>query len=233
MSSAEQIHANLEKIRRRIAVACRKSGRRPEEITILGASKSQPVERLSWAWQAGLRVFGENRVQEAIAKIALLPAEARWHLIGPLQSNKVKKAVPCFEAVHSIDRLKIARALDREAAASGRSMLGFLEVNLAAEATKHGFAPADLPRQIEPLRDLQALRIIGLMALPPFEKDPEDSRPWFRRLRQLRDELCSHPGWSDCAGYLSMGMSLDYHVAIEEGATHVRIGTALFGPRDS
>lgn len=233
MSSAEQLRANLEEIRGRIADACRKSGRRPEEVTVLGASKSQPVERLRWAWQAGLRVFGENRVQEAMGRIGELPAEARWHLIGPLQSNKVKRAVSCFEAVHSVDRLKIAWALDREAAASGRLMLGFFEVNLAAERTKHGFAPDDLLQQIGPLADLRALKIVGLMALPPFEEDPEKSRPWFRRLRRLRDQLCSHPDWSDCPGQLSMGMSLDYPVAVEEGATHVRIGTALFGPRES
>ena len=129
MTSSAQLAANLEAIRQRVAHAAAKVGRHPDEITILGASKGQPVERLQWAWEAGLRVFGENRVQEALAKIAALPAEIEWHLIGPLQSNKVKKAVPVFSAVHSIDRLKIARALDREATRLGRQLFGFIEVN--------------------------------------------------------------------------------------------------------
>jgi pyridoxal phosphate enzyme (YggS family) len=233
MSSAEQIATNLEKIRQRIRDACLRSQRDPFEITILGASKSQPIERLRWAWEAGMRVFGENRVQEAVAKMSALPSEAEWHLIGPLQSNKVNKAVLTFRTIHSIDRLKIARALDRRAAEVGIALSGFLEVNLAGEETKHGFRPDDLLAHLDRLHELEALDIVGLMALPPYEPEPEDSRVWFRRLRDLRDEICARAGWGDFPGMLSMGMSQDYPIAVEEGATHVRIGTALFGARES
>jgi len=231
MISSTQIAANLEVIRQRVAQACDKTGRNPDEITILGASKGQTVERLRWAWEAGLRVFGENRVQEALAKIDALTAEVEWHLIGPLQSNKVKKVVPVFAAVQSIDRPKIARALDREATQSGRPLLGFIEVNLAEEESKHGFLPEQLIQHLPDLQDLETLEIVGLMAIPPFEADPQDSRRWFRQLRELRDRVFSQESWSQRPGYLSMGMSHDYDVAVEEGATHVRVGTSLFGPR--
>ena len=233
MMSSAQLAANLEVIRQRVAQACDSAGREFDEVTILGASKNQPREHLQWAWEAGLRVFGENRVQEALAKMAGLPAEIEWHLIGPLQSNKVKKAVPVFHAVHSIDRPKIARALDREATQLGRPLLGFLEVNLAEEDSKHGFLPEQIFAHLPELQDLETLTIVGLMALPPFETDPQDSRKWFRQLRELRDEVFSKTEWSQRPGFLSMGMSHDYDMAIAEGATHVRIGTSLFGPRGS
>ena len=219
-------------IRQRVAQACDRANRGPDEVTILGASKAQPSEHLQWAWDAGLRFFGENRVQEALAKMDQLPAEIEWHLIGPLQSNKAKKVVPAFAAVQSIDRLKIARVLDREAAALGKPLLGLLEINLAEEESKHGFRPPELDDVLPELLDLQTLSIQGLMAIPPYEEDPQDSRKWFRQLRQLRDDLFSREGWSLRPGYLSMGMSHDYDVAVEEGATHVRVGTSLFGPRN-
>lgn len=231
MSSAAQIEANLEGIRRRIARACSEVGRDTGEVTILGASKAQPLEHLQWAWDAGLRVFGENRVQEALAKIDQLPAEIDWHLIGPLQSNKVNKVVPVFSTVHSIDRLKIARTLDRAATRAGQQLQGLIEVNLAEEDSKHGFLPEQVLAQLPELRDLESLQIVGLMAIPPYEVDPDDSRRWFRQLRELRDRVFSQEVWSERAGYLSMGMSHDYDMAVEEGATHVRIGTSLFGPR--
>lgn len=233
MTTEAQVASNLEAIRRNIRSACERCGRDPQEVTILGASKSQPIERLVWAWEAGVRVFGENRVQEAQAKMPRLPAAAEWHLIGPLQSNKAKKAVPLFRAIHSVDRLKIARALDREATRLERPLKAFIEINLGAEETKHGFLPGDLALQLETLTELETLQIVGFMAIPPFEADPEGSRHWFRELRRLRDEVCARPEWSDCPGLLSMGMSHDYPIAVEEGATHVRIGTLLFGPRDT
>ncbi len=223
--------ARVAAIRRRIGEACERCGRDPGEVTLVGASKSQPPERLEAAWQAGVRVFGENRVQEALAKIPALPAAAEWHLIGPLQSNKVRKAVAAFQAVQSVDRPKIARALDREAERQGRALLGLLEVNLGAEPTKHGFPPERLATAARPLAELEALRLVGLMAIPPWEEQPEAARRWLRRLRELRDELFSRPEWSGRPGLLSMGMSDDFELAIEEGATHVRVGTALFGPR--
>ena len=226
-TGAERVRA----IRQRIAEACDRCDRDPEEITLLGASKGQPVERLLAAWSAGVTIFGENRVQEALAKMPSLPDEVEWHLIGPLQTNKVKKVVPHFSTVHSIDRIKLANALDKEAQRVDRSILGFLEVNLGAEETKHGFLPDDLPHAAELLVSLQSVRLVGLMAIPPLESEPEAIRAWFRRLRQLRDDLRPILGWQGLPGCLSMGMSQDFEIAIEEGATHVRVGTDLFGPR--
>lgn len=231
MCSSTQVAENLEAIRLHVSTACQAVGRDPEEITVLGASKGQSIERLKWAWEAGLKVYGENRVQEALAKMPELPADIEWHLIGPLQSNKVKKVVPAFAAVHSVDRLKIARTLDKEATRLGRRLAGFIEINLAEEDSKHGFSPTLIRSQLAELTDLETLEIVGLMAIPPLEAKPEASRAWFRQLREIRDELFSHPRWSDRPGYLSMGMSSDYHIAIEEDATHVRIGTSLFGSR--
>lgn len=232
MSSSAEIAANLQTIRQRVAQACEATGRDTREITILGASKAQPIEHLQWAWDAGLRVFGENRVQEALSKIDALPHEIEWHLIGPLQSNKVNKVAPVFSAVHSIDRPKIARALDRAAQQASRRIQGLVEINLAEEDSKHGFLPEQLMSHLPELVELESLTIVGLMAIPPYESDPQDSRSWFRQLRELRDRVFSQEPWSQRPGYLSMGMSHDYDVAIEEGATHVRIGTSLFGPRN-
>lgn len=227
----------LAAIRQRIAAACHLAGRSPDEVVLVGVSKTQPAAALAEAWRAGLRVCGENRVQEALAKsrdlAPLLPAgsDLDWHLIGPLQSNKVSAALDLFSTVHSVDRLKIAEALDREAAARGRIVTGFLEVNLGGEASKHGFPVDGFAAAVRPLAGREHLRIAGLMAIPPMGEDPEDSRPWFRRLRALRDDLAARPEWRGFPGWLSMGMSDDFEVAIAEGATHVRVGTALFGPR--
>lgn len=218
-------------IRRRLERAAVAAGRDASDITLVGASKRQPLERLQAAWDAGLRVFGENQVQEALAKQPQLPAEIEWHLIGPLQSNKARRAAEAFTMVHSVDRPKIARRLDRHAGESGRRLRALLEINLGAEETKHGFLPLNLPAAAEPLGDLEHLEVVGLMAIPPFEDSPERARGWFRRLRELRDEVFSSPAWSGRPGLLSMGMSHDFEIAVAEGATHVRIGTALFGPR--
>lgn len=222
-------------ITRRIEEACRRAGRRPEEIVLVGASKTQPAAVLAEAWRAGLRVFGENRVQEAVAKSRELAAHdlgtIDWHLIGPLQSNKVKPALDLFRTVHSIDRPRIAEALDQEAGRRGMQISGFLEINLGNEESKHGFSPDGLAEAVRPLAGLEHLKIVGLMAIPPQADDPEGSRPWFRKLRELRDELAARPEWAGFPGWLSMGMSHDFEVAVEEGATHVRVGTSLFGPR--
>jgi hypothetical protein len=209
-----------------------RSGRHPEDVVLVGASKTQPAAVLAEAWRAGLRVFGENRVQEAVAKSRELTAyQIEWHLIGPLQSNKVKPALDLFRAVHSVDRPGIAQALDKEAARRGLAISGFLEVNLGQEESKHGFPTEGLAEAARPLADLQHLKVVGLMAIPPQADDPEGSRPWFRRLRELRDELAARPEWPGFPGRLSMGMSHDFEIAVEEGATHVRVGTLLFGPR--
>jgi pyridoxal phosphate enzyme (YggS family) len=221
----------LAAIRRRIADACRRAGREAGEVVLVGASKTQPPEILRAAWDAGLRVFGENRVQEALGKSRELPDGIEWHLIGPLQTNKVRAALDLFRTIHSIDRPKVAEAIDREAAARGLTVTGLLEVNLGGEESKHGFTPEALIAAARPLAALTHLRIAGLMSIPPPGASPEDSRPWFRRLRALRDELAATSEWAGFAGWLSMGMSDDFEVAIEEGATHVRVGTALFGAR--
>jgi pyridoxal phosphate enzyme (YggS family) len=234
MNDDAPVAERIARIRDRIEAACRRSGRPAGSVILVGASKTQAPALLAEAWAAGVRVFGENRVQEAVAKSRELPPhiqDIEWHLIGPLQSNKVRPAVELFRAVHSIDRLRIAEALDREAALRAKTLAGFLEINLGGEESKHGFVPGGLADVVRPLAALHHLRIAGLMAIPPPGETPEDSRPWFRQLRELRDELASRPEWRSFPGWLSMGMSDDFEVAVEEGATHVRVGSALFGPR--
>ncbi len=226
------IGERFRQISRSIEEACHRSGRRPEEVVLVGASKTQPAAILEEAWRAGLRVFGENRVQEAVAKSRELTSyDIEWHLIGPLQSNKVKPALDLFRTVHSVDRPRIAEALDQEAGRRGLKISGLLEVNLGNEESKHGFSPEGLAEAVRPLGGLEHLKIVGLMAIPPQADDPEGSRPWFRKLRELRDELGARPEWPGFPGWLSMGMSHDFEVAVEEGATHVRVGTSLFGAR--
>jgi PLP dependent protein len=234
--SHQEAEIRLAAVRRRIADVCARAGRAPGEVTLVGASKAQSRERLLAVRRAGLLVFGENRVQEAEDHRALLAdagadAGMEWHLIGPLQSNKAARAAALFDAVHSLDRPKIAFALDRALAALGRTIPAFVEVNLADEASKHGFAPAGLGEAVRPLAGLAHLRVVGLMAVPPPGDDAEASRPWFRRLRELAGELAARPEWAGFPARLSMGMSDDFEVAVEEGATHVRVGSALFGPR--
>ena len=219
----------LSAIQESISSACARSGRSPEEVTLLGVSKRQPLERMREALAAGLRTFGENQVQEAVRKSAELPPDVDWHFIGHLQSNKAKPAARLFSTIHSVDRLKIARHLDKESRLLGRRLRVFLEVNLGAETNKHGFGCDELTSAIGPLRALEGLEFVGLMAIPPYEQDLERARQWFRRLRELRDDMTSR--WDGFPGMLSMGMSHDFEVAIEEGATHVRVGTSLFGPR--
>lgn len=228
---SDDVAARVAAIRERIAEACARAGRDPASVTLVAASKSQPIGRLRAAWEAGVRVFGENRVQEAAGKREELPAECEWHLLGPLQSNKVRQAVDLFAIFHAVDRPKIAHALAAEAQQRGVEVQGFVEVNLGGEESKHGFAEEGLVAALEPLRALPGLRLVGLMAIPPPGPDAEASRPWFQKLRALRDEVAASPGWESFPGWLSMGMSDDFAVAVEEGATHVRVGTALFGPR--
>lgn len=225
------VKGQLEAIRNKISAACRLAGRDPSDVVLVGASKRQPIGAIQAAWDQGLKILGENRVQEAADKQAVLPPDIDWHLIGPLQSNKVKKAVQLFSTVHSVDRLKIALALDHQATIQRKSLEIFIEVNLGLEESKHGFAASTLLRDLHPLADLKSTRVLGLMAIPPFEANPEATRRWFRQLRLLRDDLCSHPDWQDCPGFLSMGMSSDFELAIQEGSTHVRVGSALFGIR--
>ena len=241
MIDLAELPARLAEVRERIAAAAARAGRRPQEVTLVGVTKMHPAALVEAAWRAGLRVFGENRVQEALGKsqeLAHLSDPApEWHLIGPLQSNKVRAALDLFRTIHSIDRPKIAEAIDREATAQGLRVDGFLEVNVGGEESKHGFPPEGFAEAVRPLARFAAspgptgLHIVGLMAVPPFVENPEASRRWFVRLRELGAEIAAGPEWAGFPGLLSMGMSHDYEVAIEEGATHVRVGTALFGAR--
>ncbi|MEM7049470.1 MAG: YggS family pyridoxal phosphate-dependent enzyme [Acidobacteriota bacterium] len=232
------VAARLADLRRRMAAACERVGRDPAEVVLVGASKRQPLERLRQARDAGLEVFGENQVPEAEAHRRELEAAGEqpaiaWHLIGPLQSNKAKRAAALFDVFHAIDRPKIARVLDRHLGDLGRRAPAFLEINLGDEPSKHGFSPRQLAATVRPLAELEHLRLAGLMAIPPRSATAEDSRPWFRRLADLRRELGEQPEWADRLTALSMGMSRDFEIAIEEGATHIRLGTVLFGSRTS
>lgn len=220
------IVSNLNSIRSRIVNAAETVGREPNGIKLIAVSKTHPAETLREAIAAGASVFGENKVQEAEGKIVELGRDGiEWHLIGHLQSNKARKAVQLFDVIHSVDSLDIAKRLERICAEEGRERLEVLiQIDLAGEETKSGIPEAEIPELIDFLTTCERLKLIGLMILPPFFDDPEATRPYFKRLRDIRDRLI--PG-----GELSMGMSHDFEVAIEEGATMVRVGTAIFGER--
>ena len=229
MSIAE----NYQRIRSRVSAAAERSGRNPDEIKLVAVGKTQPVSVIREAIDSGCRVFGENKVQEADGKIVELGRDAaEWHLIGHLQSNKARKAVQLFDVIHSIDSVELAERLERICVEEGREVLSvFIQVHLAGEETKSGIPETDLQPLIEFLRGCERLQFDGLMVLPPFFDDPEATRPYFVRLREIRDRLAADGGFQGGQGELSMGMSHDFEVAIEEGATVVRIGTAIFGER--
>jgi pyridoxal phosphate enzyme (YggS family) len=225
----DAIAANLEEIRRRMAEAARRSGRDPASVRLVAVSKTYPAESVAAAAATGQRVFGESRVQESRDKIPACPPGLEWHFIGHLQKNKVRQALPLFPFFHSIDSTALAGAIDRIAGETGVKAQGLLEVNVSGEETKHGFTPEELRAQFPTLSKLPHLRIRGLMTMAPYSDNPEDARPVFRTLRELRDELQStyqHP-----LPELSMGMSGDFEPAIEEGATLVRVGSSIFGAR--
>lgn len=223
------IAANLEQVRAQIAHAAEKAGRAPGEIELVAVSKKQDAEKIHAAFTAGQSIFGESRVQEARVKIPQLPGAARWHFIGHLQKNKIRHALPLFEFFHSIDSLDLAREVDRIASEEGMRPRVLLEVNVGGEGSKIGFAPEKLREQMEELLAVGRLSIEGLMAIPPFAQDAEEARPYFVTLRKLRDKL--EEEFDLQLPQLSMGMSGDFQIAIEEGATMVRVGTAIFGSR--
>jgi len=229
MADPEIIRANLEKVHHLIDAAASRAGRAPEEVTLLAVSKTWPAEVVRLAVDAGQTRFGENKVQEGEAKAPVLPSFLEWHHIGNLQKNKVRKALAVFGTIHGVDSLDLARQIDRIAAEEGLEPAVYLQVNLAREASKSGFAAEDLRRDFEAILELPRLRILGLMIIPPFTPEAEDSRPAFTALRAFRDELTREFG-IPLPG-LSMGMSHDFAVAIEEGATIVRVGSAIFGSR--
>ena len=225
----ETIAANLAQVQEQIAAAAARSGRSAQEIELIAVSKTHAAEKVQAAADAGQVLFGESRVQEARAKIPLLPSRLRWHFIGHLQKNKIRHALPLFEMFHGIDSLALAREMQRVAEEAGARPSVLLEVNVAGEASKHGFGPETLRRELEGLLSLGRLTIEGLMTIPPLAPEAEASRRYLVALRELRDELETE--FDLRLPQLSMGMSGDFPVAIEEGATLVRVGTAIFGER--
>ncbi|HUO65802.1 MAG TPA: YggS family pyridoxal phosphate-dependent enzyme [Terriglobales bacterium] len=219
----QDIRANLEGVHERVARACERAGRNPDDVLLIAVSKTVEIERIRLAVAAGVKALGENRVQEAKEKIAALGRPVPWHLIGSLQTNKARDAVQLFDWIHSVDREELARELDRRAQQSKRSVKVLVQVNVGEEPQKGGVEPSELKSLLDAMAGLRNLDVRGLMCIPPVAETAEASRPWFKRLRELRDAA----GLEHC----SMGMSGDFEVAIEEGATMVRVGTAIFGPR--
>jgi hypothetical protein len=229
------IAANLASIGERIAAAARRAGRSPDDVRLMAVTKTQPPERIGEAYQAGQRLFGENRVQEFAVKSARLAdwRDAEWHLIGHLQTNKAARTAELFCAVDSVDSLKLAEKLDAAARKLGRKLDLLIEINVGGEAAKSGVAPQSpaLEELLLAAPRLEAVVFRGLMTVPPFTDDPEAARPYFRRLRALRDEIAARKPPEVTLSQLSMGMSHDFEIAIEEGSTCVRVGTAIFGKR--
>ena len=216
------VSANLERVRRRIADAAERAGRRADDVLLIGVSKTVDVDRIRLAVEAGVPALGENRVQEAKGKVAALGHPVPWHLIGHLQTNKAKDAVQLFDVIHSLDRLELATECDRRARAAGKVVDVLVEVNVGGEEAKSGVAPDAVADLLDQVAKLPNLRVRGLMTIPPIG-EPEATRGWFRTLRKL--------GERHGLPELSMGMSADFEAAIEEGATMVRVGTAIFGAR--
>jgi pyridoxal phosphate enzyme (YggS family) len=229
------ISENIDAVRERIARAARRAGRVPEEITLMAVSKTQPADRIREAYDAGLRVFGENRVQEFAGKVEALRdlPDAEWHMIGHLQTNKTARTVELFRAVDSVDSLKLTEKLDAAARGLGRKLDVLVEINVGGEAAKSGVAPDStaLDELLVAAPRLEGLAFRGLMTVPPFTDDPEGARPYFRKLRELRDAIAARKLRAVAMDELSMGMSHDFEVAIAEGSSCVRVGTAIFSER--
>ena len=222
----------LAEVQARIARAARSAGRDPASVTLVAVSKTFPLPAIREAYAAGHRTFGENRVQEALDKIsALSDLPIEWHLLGHLQSNKAKKAAPAFATIQSVDSVDLLRKIDAAAYEAARTPAVLIQVDLAGESTKFGVPPAGVPKLVEAAAECRAARLTGLMTLPPPPDIPEDARPWFRRMRELRDGWVAAGIPAGMLRELSMGMSGDFEVAVEEGATLVRVGTAIFGER--
>jgi pyridoxal phosphate enzyme (YggS family) len=224
----------LANVRNRIEAAARRSSRSPDQITLVAISKTHPAETLKAALDQGITDLGENRIHEAEGKIIELGRKAaRWHLVGHLQTNKARRAVSLFDVIHSLDSDGLARRLDRLCVSEGREELPVLiQVDLGGEETKNGIDPRQLPELLDAISDCERLRLIGLMTLPPYFENADCARPYFKTLRELRDQMQLDGRFGKAAGELSMGMSHDFEIAIEEGATMVRVGTAIFGERN-
>jgi pyridoxal phosphate enzyme (YggS family) len=221
--------ANLERVKQRVAAACERSGREEDSVTLVAVTKGHPPETVVEAARMGIGVFGENKVQEAKAKIPLCPGRLRWQMIGHLQTNKCRDAVELFEMIQSVDSIHVAEEINKRAEQASKRVSILLEVNLAGEASKFGYGPERLLDELERINALPRLELHGLMTIAPWTQEVEKVRPIFRGLRELKEKCEQKLGAS--LAHLSMGMSGDYEVAIEEGTTMIRIGTALFGPR--
>jgi len=232
--TSETLGERLASVRSRIEAAARRSNRSADQITLVAISKTQPTDTLKAGLVSGITDLGENRIQEAEGKIIELGREAaRWHLVGHLQTNKARRAIDLFDVIHSLDSAGLAQRLDRLCVAAGREELAVLiQIDLGGEETKTGIEPRKLPELLDALSDCQRLRLIGLMTLPPYFENPDCARPYFKTLRELRDQLQLQGRFGERPGELSMGMSHDFEIAIEEGATMVRVGTAIFGERN-
>ena len=228
--SETDIRANLAAVQERIAAAARRAGRREDAVLLVAVSKTVDAEHVRAAIAAGVPALGENRVQEAREKIAVLGRPRPWHLIGHLQTNKVKDALESFDIIHSVDRVPLAEALSRRAAEAGRRMDVLVQVNVGEEPQKGGLRADELRAALETMAGLSGLRLRGLMTIPPLPREPEDSRPYYKEMRKLLEDARRWGHEPDLAE-LSMGMSGDFEVGVEEGATIVRVGTAIFGSR--
>ncbi len=225
------IAKNLENVRKRIEAACERSGRDPSQVKLVAVTKTVPPEIIEEAISCGVTDIGENRVQEARAKYEVIGKKVRWHMIGYLQRNKVKHAIKIFDMIHSVDRVELVDELEKRLSRENKKLPVLLEVNIAGEETKHGVSPHTLKDLALKVIESNHLEPLGLMTMAPYVEDPEEVRWVFRKLRELKDELNEHFG-TEIFKELSMGMTNDFEVAVEEGATMVRIGTAIFGERD-
>lgn len=226
------IAENIRDVERRIVQACERSGRNPEEITLVAVSKTKPVEKLEEAYAAGKRVFGENKVQELVDKYEVMPKDIKWQMIGHLQRNKVKYIIDKVELIHSVDSIRLVETIDREAAKKGIIANILLEVNMAKEESKFGLMPEEVMDFIDEVVRYQNVRVQGLMTIAPFVDDPESNRKHFANLHKLLVDIRKKKVNNVTMNVLSMGMTNDFEVAIEEGATMVRVGTAIFGERN-
>ena len=223
---------NLALVEKEIAAACKRAGRRREDVTLIAVSKTKPVCELKEAYDLGVRVFGENKVQELADKYEALPKDIRWHMIGHLQRNKVKYIIDKVELIHSVDSVRLAETIEKEAAKRDITVNILIEVNVAGEESKFGIAPKELPAFVEEVAKFPHIRVQGLMTIAPFVENSEDNRPVFESLRKLSVDIKDKKVDNVIIRVLSMGMTNDYSVAVEEGATMVRVGTGIFGVRD-
>lgn len=223
---------NLETVEKRIQAACERSGRKREEVTLIAVSKTKPVEMLQEAYDHGMRYFGENKVQELVDKYEVMPEDIHWQMIGHLQRNKVKYIVDKASLIHSVDSLRLAETIDKEAEKKGVTANILIEVNMAKEDTKFGLMPEDVRGFVKEVSKFQNIRVKGLMTIAPFVEDPEENRVHFANLRKLSVDIEKEKVNNVTMSILSMGMTNDYEVAIEEGATMVRVGTGIFGERN-